>query len=238
MVDTPRSRASTPVFVRRAAVCAMKFCRLTCLAASIALASGCPGCPDRDAAPSDSRDAALDRPRDASSARARGRRRRRGVRAASNNGGAQRNAQGAQSPVDPIEDDTSEPEAARPRITETGPMLTENLGPAPEVNYDMGAAAEGPMGLSPEQVTRGMNPLMGRLGNCAAATTDDRGNGPHGRVSVRLRIHNDGRPIAARVSGGGGPPEFIPCVRRVVASARFDSFHGPDVLVGWGFDVD
>jgi hypothetical protein len=156
------------------------------------------------------------------------------VAVANNNPGARN----AQAPTEPLDDEVGDPEPARPRITETGPMLTDNLGPAPEVNYDMGAGSEGPMGLSPEQVTRGMNPLMGRLGNCAAATTDDRGNGPHGRVSVRLRIHNDGRPIAARVSGGGGPPEFIPCVRRVVASARFDTFHGPDVMVGWGFDVD
>jgi hypothetical protein len=40
------------------------------------------------------------------------------------------------------------------------------------------------------------------------------------------------------VSGGGGPPEFLPCVRRVVAAARFEAFRGPDVMVGWGFDVD
>ncbi len=213
----------------------MKFCRLTALAASIALASGCPGCPGSDAPANDHRDAAVDAARDASNARGRGRRRRRGVRVASAGSNAQR---GAQQPTEPIEDDPSEPEPQRPRITETGPMLTENIGPAPEVSYDMGAGSEGPMGLSPEQVTRGMNPLMNRLGNCAAATTDERGVGPHGRVSVRLRIHNDGRPIAARVSGGGGPPEFIPCVRRVVASARFDTFHGPDVIVGWGFDVD
>jgi hypothetical protein len=102
----------------------------------------------------------------------------------------------------------------------------------------MSQASEGPIGISESQVTRRMNPLMDRLGRCAAATTDDHGNGPHGRVSVRLRIHNDGRPMAARVSGGGGTSEFMICVRRVVASARFESFRGPDAMVTWGFDVD
>jgi hypothetical protein len=81
-----------------------------------------------------------------------------------------------------------------------------------------------------------MNPLLGRLERCAAATGDDRG--PRGRVSVRLRIRNDGAPLAARCTGGGGPPEFLVCVRRVVASARFAPFRGPDVFASWGFDVD
>jgi hypothetical protein len=117
-------------------------------------------------------------------------------------------------------------------------MLPENIGPAPEVNYDMAGGGDGPLGIAPEQVTRGMNPLMQRLGTCAAATTDDNGRGPHGRVSVRMRIRNDGTPVAARVSGGGGPPEFVTCVRRVVASAHFERFRGPDAIVGWGFDVD
>jgi hypothetical protein len=211
----------------------MKFCRLTMLAACVSLGTACPGCPDREAPATTSRDASVDAPADVRASRARGRRRRRGVRAAVT-GASARNAQ---APVE-AQDDTEAPEAPRPRITETGPMLTENLGPPPEVSYEMGGADEGPTGLSPEQVTRGMNPLMGRFGNCAAATTDEQGNGPHGRVSVRMRIHNDGRPIAARVSGGGGPPEFLPCVRRVVAAARFEAFRGPDVMVGWGFDVD
>jgi hypothetical protein len=118
-------------------------------------------------------------------------------------------------------------------------MLTENIGSAPAATYDMTSEhASGPMGLEPQQISQGMNPVMGRLSACADATTDDHGGGPHGRVSVRLRIRNDGNPIAARVTGGGGPPEFVTCVRRVVASARFPRFNGPDVLASWGFDVD
>ncbi len=196
------------------------------------LFSGCPGCPDEKPSATPAADASVDAARDAGG-RARRGRRRRGVRVAANT-----NARTNADPQAPAQPEDEADDMPRPRITETGPMLPENLGPAPEVNYDMGGAGEGPLGIAPEQVTRGMNPLMGRLGNCAAATTDDQGNGPHGRVSVRLRIRNDGRPIAARVSGGGGPPEFITCVRRVVASARFESFRGPDAMVGWGFDVD
>jgi hypothetical protein len=131
-----------------------------------------------------------------------------------------------------------EPDPPRPRITETGPMLPENIGPAPEQTLDMTGGSEGPIGLSENAVSRALNPLLGRMGNCAAATTDDDGRGPHGRVSIRIRVRNDGQPIAARVSGGGGPPEFITCVRRVVASARFSAFRGSDSIVGWGFDVD
>ena len=120
-------------------------------------------------------------------------------------------------------------------------MLPEDLGPPPAVAYDLGAgsaATHGPAGLEPAQISHGMDPLLPRCGACAEATTDDQGHGPHGRVTVRLRIRGDGRPIAARVSGGGGPPEFITCVRRVVASARFDHFGGPDVFATWGFDVN
>ncbi|MBL8681200.1 MAG: hypothetical protein JNK05_18630 [Myxococcales bacterium] len=136
-----------------------------------------------------------------------------------------------------LEDD--EPDPPRPRITETGPMLTENLGPPPSQTMDLTTTGgDGPMGLDESAVSRALNPLLGRLGNCAAATTDDDGRGPHGRVSIRVRVANSGRPIAARVSGGGGPAEFTTCVRRVIASARFSSFRGPEQIIGWGFDVD
>ncbi len=117
-------------------------------------------------------------------------------------------------------------------------MLPEDLGPPPATTYDLGGGSTGPMGLSPEQVSEGFRPVMARLTTCAAATTDDQGHGPHGRVTVRIRVGGDGRPKAARVSGGGGPLEFLPCVRRVVASARFERFAGPDVFATWGFDVD
>jgi hypothetical protein len=103
---------------------------------------------------------------------------------------------------------------------------------------DLTAGAEGPLGLDETAVSRALNPLLGRLGNCAAATSTDDGRGPSGRVSIRMRVRNDGAPIAARVSGGGGPAEFVTCVRRVVASARFRPFRGPDAMIGWGFDVD
>ncbi len=53
-----------------------------------------------------------------------------------------------------------------------------------------------------------------------------------------MRVRPDGSPAAARVSGGNGGPEFVLCVRRVAASARFAHFGGPDVFVTWGFDVD
>ncbi len=123
-------------------------------------------------------------------------------------------------------------------MTETGPTLPENLGPAPEQTMDLAGGGEGPIGLQEADVSRGFNPLLGRLSDCAAATTEDDGRGPRGRVSIRVRIRNDGRPIAARVTGGNGPPEFVLCVRRVVASARFRPFRGADEIVGWGFDVD
>lgn len=140
--------------------------------------------------------------------------------------------------VEPEEDDV-EPAPQRPRMTETGPMLPEDLGPPPERTLDLGAAGSGlPEGLEPRQVSRGLDPLLPRLSTCAGATTDDNGHGPHGHVTVRLRVRNDGRPVAARVSGGGGPPLFTVCVRRVVASARFDRFGGVDVFVTWGFDID
>jgi hypothetical protein len=218
----------------------MRFCHPASLTV-VALLSGCPGCPFGDTPDAAVRDASVDVRRDAP-ARTTRRRRRRGPRVASANGRSAptRAPTGAapSAPDDPADEIVDEAPAPRPRITETGPMLPENLGPPPEVSYDMGAGNEGPMGLNEAQVSRGFDPLMTRLGNCAAATTDDNGRGPHGRVRVRMRIRNDGRPTAAQVSGGGGPPEFTPCVRRVVASARFESFRGPDVIVGWGFDVD
>lgn len=210
----------------------MRFCHPTVLAA-VALTAGCPGCPDTPPPAAPARDAAADVPRDAP---ARGARRRRRSRVRVASADPQRNARAAAEPAS--DDNAAEEPGPRPRITETGPMLPEDLGPPPEVSYDMGAGGEGPMGLTPSQVSRGLDPLMGRLGTCAAATTDDQGRGPHGRVGVRLRIRSDGRPAAARVSGGGGPPEFVTCVRRVVASARFESFRGPDVIVSWGFDVE
>ncbi|MBL8600995.1 MAG: hypothetical protein JNK72_03630 [Myxococcales bacterium] len=138
-------------------------------------------------------------------------------------------------------DEGEEEEAPRPRprVTETGPMLPENLGPPPAQTLDFGAAnGDGPQGLEPAQVRRAMEPLLGRCGACVEATRSDDGRSPRGRVSVRLRVRNDGRPLAAQVSGGGGTAEFVTCVRRVVASARFDRFSGPDVFVTWGFDVD
>jgi hypothetical protein len=133
---------------------------------------------------------------------------------------------------DPGEDDDDNAPAARPRITETGPMLPENVGSPGNQTLDMrGGDPSGPMGLDPSQISEGLRPLMTRFTNCAAAT------GARGHVSVRLRIQNSGAPVAARVSGPGGG-EFITCVRRVVASARFDRFNGPDAFASWGFDVD
>ena len=124
-------------------------------------------------------------------------------------------------------------------MTETGPVLPEDLGPPPSVELDLTQGAQaGPMGLEPAQIRRAMDPLLPRMAACAEATTDESGHGPRGRVGVRLRVHGDGRPTAARVSGGGGTAEFVTCVRRVVASARFDHFGGPDVFATWGFDVD
>lgn len=178
-------------------------------------------------------------PEDATASTATERRRRRRTRVASARGAR------AMDPASARNDRSAEEsleEAApreRPRITETGPLLPEDLGRAPNIEYDMNAGAgEGPMGLDEGQIARAMNPLLGRLGTCAEATTDDQGRGPRGRVTVRLRIRPDGTPAAARVSGGGGPPEFVTCVRRVVASARFPRFQGPDVMATWGFDVD
>ena len=128
----------------------------------------------------------------------------------------------------------------RPRMTEAGPMLPEDVGRAGNIAYDMttAGAPSGPMGLEPSQISRGLDPLLGRMSNCAAATADSAGHRAHGRVTVRLRIHPSGAPAAARVSGGGGSAEFVTCVRRVVASARFASFGGPDSFATWGFDVD
>lgn len=112
-------------------------------------------------------------------------------------------------------------------------MLPEELGPAPSMQLDLSQSNEGPLGIEPAQVSRGMDPLMNRLQVCAAATD------ARGRVSVRMRIRPDGVPTAARVSlSGGADGEFIPCVRRVVASARFSRFNGPDAIVSWGFSID
>ncbi|MEI8254689.1 MAG: hypothetical protein WCJ30_03365 [Deltaproteobacteria bacterium] len=123
------------------------------------------------------------------------------------------------------------PPAARPRITENGPMLPDDVGRAAAVNYDMReGVASGPMGIDPSQVAEGLRPLMSRFTTCAAAT------GAHGHIGIRLRIASNGSPTAAHVSGPG-PAEFITCVRRVVASARFDHFNGPDAFASWGFDV-
>ncbi len=143
----------------------------------------------------------------------------------------------AHDPVETTEDDEG-PAPPRPRMTETGPTLPEDLGPPPSMELDLTQNGGAPMGLEPAQVRRAMEPLIPRLTSCAAATTDESGHGPRGRVAVRLRVHGDGRPMAARVSGGGGTGEFVLCVRRVVASARFERFAGPDVFVTWGFDVD
>jgi hypothetical protein len=139
---------------------------------------------------------------------------------------------------DPDEDTTPPAPRPRPRITETGPMLPEDLGRPPGATLDLTRNVRGPLGLDPAQVTHGMNPLLGRLGACAEATTDDQGHGPRGRVTVRLRVRPSGVPAAARVMGSGGRPEFIACVRRVVASARFPAFEGPDVFATWGFEID
>src|SRR5439155_23923452 len=124
-----------------------------------------------------------------------------------------------------LEDDHDSPAPRqRPRITETGPMLSEDLGRPSDATLDLTRGGSGPMGLEPVQISRGMDPLLGRLSVCADATTDEQGRGPHGRVTVRLRIRPNGTPVAARVGGGGGGSDFVACVRRVVASARFPSF--------------
>lgn len=194
-----------------------------------ALSSALAGCPSREQ-PADV-PAAIDAPT-RPDVIARGRRRRRSrVRA------AQHAARGPSEPTALTEDESVG--APRPRTNpESGPTLPEDLGPPPATSFDMTQGASGPMGLEPAQISRAMNPLMARFGACAEFATRDDGSGPRGRVSVRLRIRNDGRPIAARVSGGGGGPEFVLCVRRVVAAARFDRFEGPDVFANWGFDVD
>lgn len=138
----------------------------------------------------------------------------------------------------PFAEDEEGPAPPRPRMVETGPVLTEDLGPPPSMELDMTQGTQGPMGLETGQIRRAMDPLLPRMAACAEATADANGHGPRGRVNVRMRVHGDGRPVAARVSGGGGTGEFVICVRRVVASARFDRFAGPDVFATWGFDVD
>lgn len=138
-------------------------------------------------------------------------------------------------------DETNETNVSAPlQNPENGPMLSENLGPPPETHFDLTEAPSAdprPMGLTPGQVTRAMNPLLSRCQGCAAYVMS-LGAEPHGRVTARIRVRNDGHPIAARVTGGGGDPRFITCVRRVVASARFTAFAGPEVFTTWGFDVD
>jgi hypothetical protein len=194
-----------------------------------AAASGCPSSP-----PAAVDAAAIVRPAPVDAgARARsGRRRRR--RPTAQTPGAQ---VAANEPTEMAYDEGPAP--PRPRVTETGPVLPEDLGPPPSQELDMTqGGATGPMGLEPSQIRRAMDPLLPRMSACAEATTDESGRGPRGRVGVRLRVHGDGRPVAARVSGGGGTAEFVTCVRRVVASARFDHFAGPDVFATWGFDVD
>ncbi len=207
---------------------------LRLLALSAALTAACP---DRPSAPPP-RDAAADRARDVLAARAPRRRRGRArVRTVARNAAGQPNTAG-ENVLSPVEVDDTTEAPPRPRITETGPMLPENLGPPPSMTLDMGSESQGPMGLEPAQISRGLDPLLPRFGACAEATTDDQGHGPHGRVTIRLRIRNDGQPIAARVSGGGGSAEFVTCVRRVTAASRFAHFNGPDVFATWGFDVD
>jgi hypothetical protein len=135
--------------------------------------------------------------------------------------------------------DEDPPEAPRVRHNpESGPTLPEDLGPPPATTFDMTQANDGPMGLEPAQVSRALNPLLPRFAACAEFATRDDGSGPRGRVNLRLRVRPDGSPAAARVAGGNGGPEFVLCVRRVAASARFAHFGGPDVFVTWGFDVD
>jgi hypothetical protein len=186
---------------------------------------------------------------DAATAAPRARRRRRRAAGSRAMAAAHRPTTGAENAFDPASasesdlafaDEPDEPAPRpRPRITETGPMLPEDLGRPPEVQLDMtGGEASGPMGIDPAAVSRGFAPLLGRLQRCAEGSADEQGNMPHGRITVRLRIRADGTPLAARVSGGGGPAVFIPCVRRVVASARFAPFRGPDAFATWGFDVD
>ncbi len=118
-------------------------------------------------------------------------------------------------------------------------MLTENIGSAPQQTIDFSSGGgDGPIGLDETAVARTLNPLISRFSNCVSATTDDNGRGPHGHISVRMRVRNDGQPIAARVGSGGGGTDFVNCARRVAASARFRSFRGGDVIIGWGFDVN
>lgn len=200
----------------------------------VLLSAALSACPERPAT-TPAVDAAADVSRaDARAATRRRRRSRRpraqrGARAPSNANPAVDNA--------PEPDETDEP-AARMENPETGRTLREDLGPPPETTLDMTqGSAQGPMGLSPSQVSRAMDPLLPRCQACAAYA-GEQGHEPHGRVTARLRVRNDGHPLAARVSGGGGDPRFILCVRRVVAAARFASFAGPDVFVTWGFDVD
>jgi len=224
---------------------------VSCARIALALALSLPidlGCSSRSR-PADAGVGIAQPPQDSGIARGRRRRRRTRVRTASAQSPIVAQNSGpvlTQRPVQPstqatstgpIEDD--EPDPPRPRITETGPMLTENLGPPPSQTIDLTTTGgDGPIGLDESAVSRALNPLLGRLGNCAAATTDDDGRGPHGRVGIRMRVGNNGRPMAARVSGGGGSSEFVTCVRRVVASARFTTFRGPEQIIGWGFDVD
>lgn len=178
---------------------------------------------------SDARDA------QARARRGRGRRRGRVVVAGADRGA--RTGNGPSPANDILGDDPQggddEPAPERPRITERGPMLPEDVGSAPSMSMDLTQNNDGPLGIEPSQVSRGMDPLMGRLQVCAAATD------AQGRTSVRLRIRNDGTPTAARVSlSGSASSEFVPCVRRVIASARFGRFNGPDALVSWSFSVD
>ncbi|MFO0626586.1 MAG: hypothetical protein U0325_13310 [Polyangiales bacterium] len=192
---------------------------------------GCPSSPPPDAGAARDVIAASDAP-----VRRNRRLRRRAARnrARAENGAAAPTTE----PAGEVYDDDP-PEAPQVRRNpESGPTLPEDLGPPPATTFDMTQAQNGPMGLEPRQVSRALDPLLPRFSACAAYATRDDGSGPRGRVNLRMRVRPDGSPAAARVSGGNGGPEFVLCVRRVAAAARFASFGGPDVFVTWGFDVD
>lgn len=202
----------------------------------VGLALALEGCRESRVVPAGDAAAGPDARADVTSARGRRGRGRRGRRVAVANTNANENraARTTESPAeDPGGGDDEQAPEPRPRITERGPMLPEDLGAAPSMQMDLTQANEGPLGIEPSQVSRGLDPLMGRFQVCAAATD------AQGRVSVRLRIRADGTPLAARVSlNGNAGAEFLPCVRRVVASARFARFNGPDAMVNWGFSID
>lgn len=204
--------------------------RVAVLGLSLAIA-GCPSTPPTDAGA----------PRDLGAVDAGGRVNRRRARRRARQ--RVRTAQAQQDPTTPTADPqelVDEPaEPSRPRVNpESGPTLPEEMGPPPSTTFDMSQNSNGPMGLEPSQVSRALNPLLPRFAACAEFATRDDGSGPRGRVNLRMRVRPDGHPTAARVSGGGGGGDFVLCVRRVAAAARFARFEGPDVFITWGFDVD